>query len=270
MIPGSTDVFKTSGRDLTVDITLTVAVLAGGLFDVLTDQKREGSLVVAVAAIAGMAVANMWRRRFPLAFTISVMVMVLVLRTTIPNITDLSFVPIFVLVAPPYTVAAYDNRIRSAMGLVVCCATYITMSAIGSGQGTWYFAIGVGCAAWAIGRAVGTRRQLAAELNGKAQRIAQEQEELEALAVAEERTRVASELHRVIAESLSALILQSQIVQQLLGGDPQKTDDTLADIERTARVTLTEVRHILGALRKSDAGPLLEPQAKVAFGGLHP
>lgn len=266
----STNLRVAKRRAMTVDAALTVAVVAGGVLDVLTDDKRQGSLVVAVTAIAGMAAANMMRRRFPLAYTIWVMAIVVVLRTTVPNITDLSFVPIFVLAAPPYTVAAYDQRLQSAVGLAVCCATYITMSAIGSGRGTWYFAVGVGCAAWAIGRAVGARRQLAAQLRIKAERIAQAQDEKEALAVAEERARIAEELHQVIAESLSGLIVQSQTAQQLLGRDPLRSDDTMADIERSARTALADVRHILGALRKTDAAPLLTPQPRITLDPSHP
>lgn len=242
-----------------LDIALAVAVLLGGGVDILTDPQRQGTVAVAASAVAAMSAATIWRRRTPLLFVAAVMVLVLVLRTTVPNITDLNFLPIFVLLAPAYTVAAHDTKVRSALGLAICLTTFVVLSVVGSGRGTWYFAAGMGSAAWAIGRAVRAQRILAAELVQRSERLVNETVEREALAVAQERTRIANELNRDVADTLSSLIVQSRSAQRLLELDWGAADQAMEGIESTARLALAEVRQILGTLRRMEDDHLLSP-----------
>jgi signal transduction histidine kinase len=248
-------------------LILAAAVLAGGASDVFGDPQRRGPWLVAAVAVAGMGAATLWRRQAPLAFTLAIMALIMVLRTTVPNITDLNFLPIFMLLVPPYTVAAHEDRVRSGIGLAACLATYVAISAIGSGRGTWYFAAGMGSAAWAIGRAVRARRLLAAQLQRRNERLTLERADREALALAQERTRIANELNQVVADCLCAAIAASENAQRLLGIDPAGADKAMESVENTARITLSEVRRILGALRRNEEDRLLSPQPGI--GELH-
>jgi signal transduction histidine kinase len=78
-------------------------------------------------------------------------------------------------------------------------------------------------------------------------------------AVAEERARIARELHDVIAHNVSMMVLQAGAERRVLDGANGPTRDVLRTIEQIGRSALTEMRRLLGMLR-SDAGEPLTPQ----------
>jgi signal transduction histidine kinase len=72
------------------------------------------------------------------------------------------------------------------------------------------------------------------------------------LAIAEQRTRIALELQTLVANSVSAMIVQTQAAQRLLVRVPGDADAAMATIEDTGRQALAEMRRILGVLRRAD------------------
>ncbi len=104
------------------------------------------------------------------------------------------------------------------------------------------------------------RREHVAELAERAERAERERELLAHQHVREERTRVARELHDVVAHSLSLMVIQSSAARRQLAVDPQKADTAMATVEDTGRAALTEMRRILGVLRDEDGTRLLTPQ----------
>lgn len=80
------------------------------------------------------------------------------------------------------------------------------------------------------------------------------------MAVAEERSRIARELHDVIAHSVSVMVVQAQASQRLLDGEQGEARQALGSIETTGRQALTEMRRLLGILRRTDAELALAPQ----------
>jgi glucose-6-phosphate-specific signal transduction histidine kinase len=113
--------------------------------------------------------------------------------------------------------------------------------------------------AWAFGTVTRTRRAYLAALEDRAERLQREREALAQVAVAEERERIARELHDIIAHSVSLMIVASDgaeaAIEQENIGEARKA---VAAIGRTGRDALTDVRVLLGLLR-SDAG-IAEPQ----------
>jgi signal transduction histidine kinase len=80
-------------------------------------------------------------------------------------------------------------------------------------------------------------------------------------AVADERARIARELHDIVAHSLSVVTLQTQAVRRRLGSDHEPEAESLQAVERTAREALEEMRRLLGALRVGGDEPApLTPQ----------
>ena len=113
--------------------------------------------------------------------------------------------------------------------------------------------------AWAFGTVARTRRAYLAGLEDRAERLQREREALARVAVAEERERIARELHDIIAHSVSLMVVQSDgadaaIEQQDIG----EARTAVAAIGRTGRAALTDLRLLLGVLR-SDRG-IAEPQ----------
>ncbi|MBB5318650.1 sensor histidine kinase [Tunturibacter empetritectus] len=75
------------------------------------------------------------------------------------------------------------------------------------------------------------------------------QEENVALAAVAERERIARDLHDVLGHTLSVIVLKSELAGRLVELDPQRAAKEMADVERTARTALSEVREAIGGYR---------------------
>jgi signal transduction histidine kinase len=93
--------------------------------------------------------------------------------------------------------------------------------------------------AWTVGRAVRARRAYAA----------QAAEQRADRAVAEERLRIARELHDVVTHSMGLIAVKAGVANHVLRSRPQEAHDALQVIEATSRRALAEMRHTLGVLR---------------------
>ena len=69
-----------------------------------------------------------------------------------------------------------------------------------------------------------------------------------------ERLRIARELHDIVAHHVSVIVIQAQGAQRMLDRDPGRSRQAMADVERTARTALEEMRRLLGLLRAPDSG----------------
>jgi signal transduction histidine kinase len=84
-------------------------------------------------------------------------------------------------------------------------------------------------------------------------------------AVEEERVRIASELQAVVANGVSAMVVQAEAVPRVLGaGDPARATEALELIEETGRDALAEMRRLPGVLRRDEDGPVLAPQPSLS------
>jgi signal transduction histidine kinase len=79
--------------------------------------------------------------------------------------------------------------------------------------------------------------------------------------VAEERARIARELHDVVAHALSVIVLQVGAVRRGLGGDDPEEENTLREVEQTGRQALGEMRRMVGAMRREGEDLELEPRS---------
>jgi signal transduction histidine kinase len=119
--------------------------------------------------------------------------------------------------------------------------------------------------AWAIGVVIAARRSYAEQLEAKAVALEAARRELAERAVADERARIARELHDVIAHAMSVITVRAGVGAHLLGAGadgrvagspPAEAAKALAVIERTGREALSEMRRMLAVLRDPD------PQAR--------
>ena len=117
---------------------------------------------------------------------------------------------------------------------------------------------------FALGRVVHAHRRHAWGQQDRAERLEREQDALAARAVAAERSRIARELHDVIAHSLSVIVVQAAAERRVLGPGRDSTAETLESIEQAGRQAMTELRRLLGLLRKSDGELSLAPQPGLA------
>lgn len=118
--------------------------------------------------------------------------------------------------------------------------------------------------AFVVGDNLRRRRQHVADLAERAERAEREQGLLAERRVAAERTRIARDLHDVVAHSVSVMVIQAAAARRNLSTSPATAAEALESIEATGRQTMTELRAILGVLRADSADPALDPQPSLA------
>jgi signal transduction histidine kinase len=161
-----------------------------------------------------------------------------------------------------YSVAAYGDRRVALAGLAAAelglAAVQLTPGKFDAPVVWVQFALIIG-AAWLLGYFVGDRHVYAARLEERTAELEQAREELARRAVAEERLRLARELHDVVAHSMSVIAVQSGVGAHVAESRPEEVGKALSAIEATSRATLEELRRLLGVLRQDS-----EPQASLA------
>jgi signal transduction histidine kinase len=121
------------------------------------------------------------------------------------------------------------------------------------------------CLPVVAGRALRSRVLLRRELHDKAERAEAERADRSRRAIEEERDRIAAELQAVVANGVSAMVIQAEAVPRLLAADdPRSASLAFAAIEETGRDALSEMRRLLGVLRHEDDGLALAPQPGLA------
>jgi signal transduction histidine kinase len=115
-----------------------------------------------------------------------------------------------------------------------------------------------------FGQALRNRARLNHALHAKADRAEQERAAAADAAALEERTRIAGELHDVVAHALSAMTVQASAARRMAERDPERAESAFATVEATGREALTELRRLLGVLRREDEELGLAPQPSLA------
>jgi signal transduction histidine kinase len=122
--------------------------------------------------------------------------------------------------------------------------------------------------AWVIGDRVRQRRARIAELEEQLRRAAREAERERRLAAAEERTRIARDLHDSAGHAINVILVQAGAARLLNKQDPERAQAALETIEEVARETLGEIDQLVRALREDDlpeeTGGTVEPPLGLA------
>ena len=107
-------------------------------------------------------------------------------------------------------------------------------------------------AIWALANLQRARVRQLALTRERAEQAVREREQRTALAVAEERSRIAREMHDVVAHSLSVIIAQADGGRFIASQQPERANDVLSTIGETGREALADMRSLLGVLRQDD------------------
>ncbi len=114
---------------------------------------------------------------------------------------------------------------------------------------------------WALGSFVGARRAYHSELEQRLRLLETERDQQARIAVGEERSRIARELHDVVAHAVSVMIVQADGAGYAIRTKPELAEAAVKTISDTGRQALTELRRLLGVLRSEDgSGTQWTPQ----------
>src|SRR5271165_3831557 len=130
----------------------------------------------------------------------------------------------------------------------------------GQGIGNVFPAVLAFTLSWVMGRIVHQHRMTATGQQDRADQLEREQEERTRRAAELERSRIARELHDVVAHGLSMIVVQAAAERRVLPPGQESTGAVLEAIEHAGRQAMTELRRLLGVLRKDDFPASLAPQ----------
>ena len=236
------------------DAGLAFGLAALVLSDILTSRNYlTGSNWVYVPVALLMTVPLAWRRRTPVVVVVVVMGAFAAQSLILDPTPDVELIPALVAV---YSVAAHGERwIAFAGGAVGLVGGVIWL-----GIGDFLLPVVIFGGAWLAGRLVHKRQLFAQAFAERARVLERERDANARLAAAEERVRIARELHDAVGHSVSVMVVQAGAERLALGEERPATRDALLAIERTGREALAEMSRLLGILRKEGEGLALAPR----------
>ena len=252
--------FMIRGHPFASDAALAFVLAALVLSEVFTSKGYlTGSNWVYVPVAVLMTVPLAWRRRAPLVVVVLVMgafaSQSLILDPT-PT-PDVELIPALIAV---YSVAAHGERWMSWVG----GGGGVVAGLIWLGVDDFLLPIVMFGGAWFAGRLV-QKRQLYAQVFVERARVLERERDANArVAAAEERVRIAREMHDVVGHSVSVMVVQAGAERLVLGEERPATREALLAIERTGREALAEMSRLLGILRTDGDGLALAPRPSLA------
>ena len=248
-----------------LDALIALAVGAEAWVEVLAWSTLEGSRLLAGLAVVTLLAIGVYLRRVAPIAAVGIGTGCLVLADVLgPDMTDHTAGPFFAVLLITYTAGTRLEGRRLAAAFLLGSAFVIgsivvraESNPIASLIFSITFAIG---APMLFGQLMVNRSRLNRALGEKARRAETERRERAEAAALEERTRIAGELHDVVAHALSAMTVQASAARRMSERDPDRARDAFAAVEHTGREALAELRRLLGVLRKEDEELALAPQ----------
>ncbi|MFN0094957.1 MAG: sensor histidine kinase [Dehalococcoidia bacterium] len=242
-------------------IGLAISLLA----PVVQDAANFGPASVAIALVLTGCIAV--RRRYTLAAHVIVLTATAIDVAQAPTVQQASFLGFFALMLTTNAVAASSRSNRTVVLTVASCLLFnVAVFMRGSFDAAIEFApVPVWTAVAAIiGRTFRNRAQLLALLEDRAAHAERERQQERARAVAEERARIAMELHDIVAHGVSVMVVQAGGARLVADSDPAAAKRAMETIEQTGRASLVEMRRLVGLLRMDDAEAALAPAPGIA------
>jgi signal transduction histidine kinase len=244
------------------DLALAAALAVFAVLDVLFSDGWRGPVSANVVVMPVAALALSWRRTRPLASLAAVVACLSGLAIAFGS--GESWSSVFIYVIAVYSAVVHGRSppaaaALAAVGIAVISVTSPTIDTLG--EALWspslaMLTIGVGLTGRAIRARTGALERRVKELDREEGRLAAE-------AAAEERRRIARELHDIISHSLGVVVLQAGAAERVLDRDPARAHQVLESIRATGQEAIGEMGTLFGLL---DAGArsTREPQPSLA------
>ncbi|MCU1393367.1 MAG: putative two-component histidine kinase [Ilumatobacteraceae bacterium] len=242
------------GADLTVAGILTF-VNVGAHWNAPIPDHGRGPSALGTVLVCLVSLPIAFRRRAPIA----VLATVAVAQITV-DVIGFPTAGWMSLMIAVYTVATQTKGRQRAITAQVFAVAMLALLIGGLVRhrvdvGSFVSAIVLLTAAFILGDNLQRRRVQSAELAESAERAERERELLAQQRAQDERSRIARELHDVVAHSVSLMIIQAGAARRSIATSPAQAEATLHTLEATGRHAMDELRRVLGVLRAQTIGP---------------
>jgi signal transduction histidine kinase len=246
-----------------LDRIVAAGLVVAGELQVWLDSTVPGPRGVAALLMLLMTAPVAVRRRWPLGAGTVVLGSTAVLAVTAGYATAVA--QGIAWLCALYAIAVWTDRPRFLAGIAVLVVTNLVglLGPDAKVNDVASFTWGPILAMVLVRGAVRGRELRADALAARAELLEREHELRAHEAVAEERARIARELHDLVAHNVSVMVVQAGAERHALGPEQASTREALASIEQAGRQALVEARRLLGMLRRKDGGSELEPQPSV-------
>jgi signal transduction histidine kinase len=253
-------------RSYWVDALIALLAIAGALELVVARNSPNDpppDLWVSILLLAVLVAPIFARRRFPFGGPAAYWVLAAAISfydgLLIPFIGSLGVVGL----ATAFMLGNLRNGLKAGIGLALVTVGIATVVYNIPGETTtsnYVFITLRFVVAWLAGYALRERAEQAAAAEERAIRAEREREAAARVAVAEERARIARELHDIVAHAVSVMVLQVGAVRHKLPESRAEDREALSGVERAGRTALTEMRRLLSAMRHDGDEVELGPQ----------
>jgi signal transduction histidine kinase len=255
-------VFFVRSRPRQADLALAALLAAFGLAELWLVHVGPKSIAVPATAVAALALA--FRRLAPL-LTVAAVLGSIAVESLLGVSLQKPDAPLLIALVAVYTAGAYLPLRDAVAGLALAIAG-IGASYAGSstnGHSDFAFTSVVVTAGWLVGRGMHGRVTQTAVLAERTQQLEQEAEAERAAAIAEERRRIARDLHDVIAHAVSVMVVTEGAPEAFFARDPAAVLEPIRAVQETGRGALVEISRLLGLLREDGAELGLAPQPRI-------
>ena len=237
-----------------LDVLIVLAAVASAVGTVLRDDpSRPNGLLLwfEVLAVAAAVLALLARRRFPFAAPATFWLLC----------AALSFLDGLLIADQGGVFSAglfaalllgnlrRDAQARAGLAIVLSSATIVVYNSPTPEAGDLFFIPVLFAIGWLVGYALRERTEQTEAAEERADRAEREREAAARVAVAEERGRIARELHDVVAHAVSVMVLQVGAVRHRMPETQKEDRDALLNVEQAGRAALAEMRRLLNAMR---------------------
>jgi len=252
-------------RGYWLDALIVIAAIEIAIEVALRDDPQAEpttTLWFAIPAIALVVLLLIGRSRFPFGAPASVWLLAAALSFVDGRLVPFSPTATVAGLAAAYLLGNLRDATQARIGLVIVLSGALIVVYNDPNQPDsaliftpLLFAIG-----WFAGYAMRGRAEQAEAAELRAAQAEREREAAARVAVAEERARIARELHDIVAHAVSVMVLQVGAVRHKLSGTLAEDSEALEGVERTGRTALAEMRRLLGAMRREGDSLALAPQ----------
>jgi signal transduction histidine kinase len=202
------------------------------------------------------------RRRYPFGAPLTVGAAVIFATFVDNSLVPFDFVIFLTGCSAVFLLAQLPDPRQAVAGLALAVGVQaIVVRNDPRGQfGQFVFVSLVFAIVWIVGFTLGRKSAEAESARERAAHAEREREARARLAVADERARIARELHDVVGHSVSVMTVQASGVRRLLRPEQEREREALLVVERTGREALAEMRRMVGVLRRPEEAPALAPQ----------